>query len=300
MSRLPDFIIIGAMKCATSTLHEQLARQPGVFMCDPKEPCFFSDDAQWRRGVDWYKNLFAQAKPGDICGESSTHYTKRPTHPGTIDRMRQCCGDALRFIYMMRHPIDRLVSQYIHEWSQGVIGGNISIDEAVELHPQWIDYGRYAYQLKPYVDAFEGGADRIMLIFFERFVAEPQHELKRVGEFLGLPELTWIEDVAQRNVSSERVRRSPLRDAVLKTPGIRPILRTILPQAVRNRVKVKWSMQQRPELSPSVRARLEDTYDQDLRELGSMMGAHLSCANFRQMALIINPNLAKQPAAAAR
>lgn len=68
MTRLPDFIIIGAMKCATSTLHDQLARQPGLFMSTPKEPNFFSDDEQWGRGLDWYGSLF-EAVPGDtLCG----------------------------------------------------------------------------------------------------------------------------------------------------------------------------------------------------------------------------------------
>jgi len=41
---LPDFIIIGAMKSATSTLHEQLRLQSGIFMSTPKEPNFFSDE----------------------------------------------------------------------------------------------------------------------------------------------------------------------------------------------------------------------------------------------------------------
>ncbi|HTO70120.1 MAG TPA: sulfotransferase, partial [Myxococcota bacterium] len=79
--RLPDFAIIGAMKCGTSTLHEQLALRSGFFMSRPKEPNFFSDDDQYARGVGWYAGLFAGAAPGQLCGESSTHYTKLPTYP---------------------------------------------------------------------------------------------------------------------------------------------------------------------------------------------------------------------------
>jgi hypothetical protein len=109
VTRRPDFIIIGAMKCATSTLHEQLARQPGVFMSIPKEPNFFSDDAQWSRGVDWYTGLFDDAPADALCGESSTHYTKLPTHPDTVDRMRRFLSAGTRFIYVMRHPVDRLL-----------------------------------------------------------------------------------------------------------------------------------------------------------------------------------------------
>ena len=62
MSRMPDFIIIGAMKCATSTLHDQLAEQPGFVMSEPKEPNFFSDEENWAKGLGWYSGLFAAAE----------------------------------------------------------------------------------------------------------------------------------------------------------------------------------------------------------------------------------------------
>ena len=61
MVRLPDFIIIGAMKCGTSSLHEQLALRPGIFMSRPKEPNFFSDGSNFERGLDWYGALFSEA-----------------------------------------------------------------------------------------------------------------------------------------------------------------------------------------------------------------------------------------------
>ena len=72
---------------ATTTLHEQLARQPGVFMSSPKEPNFFSDDGNYARGLDWYSSHFVGARRGEIRGESSTHYTKLPTFPRTVERM---------------------------------------------------------------------------------------------------------------------------------------------------------------------------------------------------------------------
>mgnify|MGYP000427219719 CR=1 FL=1 len=50
MKKLPNFIIIGAMKCATSSLHEQLNQQPGIFMSELKEPNFFSNDEEYNKG----------------------------------------------------------------------------------------------------------------------------------------------------------------------------------------------------------------------------------------------------------
>ena len=80
----PDFIIIGAMKCGTSTLATQLGDQAGLFMTTPKEPNYFSDEAVYSQGPDWYAALFEAAGDGDIRGEASTHYTKQPTYPKTL------------------------------------------------------------------------------------------------------------------------------------------------------------------------------------------------------------------------
>src|SRR5580704_13557650 len=103
----PDFIVIGAMKSATTTLHEQLARQPGIFMSRPKEPNFFSDDEVYERGLPWYLSIFQGAGESALCGESSTHYTKLPAHPRTVERMARALP-RVRVVYVMRHPIDRL------------------------------------------------------------------------------------------------------------------------------------------------------------------------------------------------
>src|SRR5262249_25249044 len=147
MIHRPDFIVIGAMKSATTTLHEQLARQPGIFMCHPKEPSFFSDDEIYARGWGWYGSLFRPAGLAGLRGESSTHYTKLPTYPRTIDRMARDLR-RLKLIYVMRHPIDRLISQYVHEVTVGRISAGLR--EALERHPELIDYGRYSMQLQPF------------------------------------------------------------------------------------------------------------------------------------------------------
>ena len=120
----PDFVIIGAMKCGTSSLHAQLAAQDGFFMSEPKEPNFFSDDDVFAKGAGWYQGLFAGGE-GALKGESSTHYTKQPTYPACFERLSAALPGA-RFIYVMRDPLDRLVSHYIHEWTMGNVKGTLS------------------------------------------------------------------------------------------------------------------------------------------------------------------------------
>ena len=176
----PDFIVLGAMKSATTTLHEQLACQPGVFMSRPKEPNYFSDDQIHARGWRWYSSLFRAAEPGDLRGESSTHYTKLPSYPRTVDRMVRDLPQ-VKLIYVMRHPIDRLISQYVHEITCGRI--RVPLSEAIYRHPELVDYSRYTMQLRPFLEAY--GIRNILPVFFPRLVKHSQDELERIGRFLG-------------------------------------------------------------------------------------------------------------------
>lgn len=244
-------------------------------MSEPKEPNFFSDDDQYALGKKWYCDLFREAPEGAMCGESSTHYTKLPTHPKTIDRLVGLIPDA-RFVYMMRHPIDRLVSHYIHDWSERKIA--CSIDEAVEKHADLIDYGRYAMQLRPWVERF--GCERILPVFLERLKADPQGALNRVCRFLGYEGNPVWHDDQRANVSSARLRKSKIRDFVVNAPVLRTIRRTCVPQALRDKVKSLWQMKKRPELSGGVRERLAIRFDEDLNELGRWFGVDLSCKNY--------------------
>jgi len=281
--RQPDFIVIGAMKCATTTLHEQLSLQPGVFMSRLKEPNFFSDDDQYGRGPDWYASLFREAGPDDLCGESSTHYTKLPTYPETVARISRALP-GVKLIYVMRHPVERLVSHYRHERSVGRLDGGGGLEGAVERLPELVDYGRYAMQLTPYLDAF--GPDRVLPVFFDRLVEQPQAEFGRIGRFLGRPGAwRWDPGMKPLNAGAERLRHSPLRHALVSAPLLTPIRQRLVPRALYAPLKAFWRNRiDTPEVGPALEARLRRVFDDDLARLGAWLGVRLNCANFRQVA----------------
>lgn len=274
----PDFIIIGAMKCATSTLHEQLALQPNFFMSELKEPNFFSNDEEYNKGIEAYWSHFQDAQITDFCGESSTHYTKLPTYPFTIERLQQTLPDA-KFIYVMRHPVKRLVSQYIHEWSQRII--DVDINTALEKHPELIDYSRYTMQLQPYFDTF--GSERILPVFFERLFSHKQEELERICRFLGYVDIPEWKDLDAQNVSSERMRTSAWRDALVENPMLQMLRQKLVPKSFRTWVRGLWTMSDRPELSQEQIQRLEAIFDQDLAVLGEWLGIELSCETYQDI-----------------
>lgn len=263
---LPDFLIIGAMKCGTSTLQAQLAAQPGVFMTVPKEPNFFSDDDVYARGMGWYEGLFEGAAPGDLKGEASTHYTKLPTHPDTLPRLAGAL-DAPRLVYMIRNPIERTVSHYIHEWSTGVMSGDM--DAALDQHPELVAYSRYAMQIAPWAEAF--GADSIHMVSLEVMQQAPQPTLSAVGRFLGLAEApVWQEDRARKNVSAERIRRFPLYGLLVDNPAAAALRRTLVPRGLRDALKRRLQMRERPELPSARRRELEAVFAEDYRALRAL------------------------------
>ncbi|WPF89310.1 sulfotransferase [Cyanobacterium aponinum AL20118] len=276
MNKKPDFLIIGAMKCATSTLHEQLALQSGIFMTKLKEPNFFSNDEIYKQGMTWYLSQFQGAQLTDLCGESSTHYTKLPTYPQTVDRIKVHLPNA-KFIYVMRHPIDRLISQYIHEWTQRVI--NININQAIYDYPELISYSQYTMQLQPFLETFD--RERILLVFFERLLQYPQTELERIANFIGYKSSVKWHDLSAVNVSQERMRKSEWRDFFVEAPILKQIRKKFIPQDFRDWIKSLWMMKEKPQLTQESRKYLKSIFDQDLQILGQWLGVELNCDNYK-------------------
>jgi hypothetical protein len=230
--------------------------------------------------------LFDDAPADALCGESSTHYTKLPTHPDTVDRMRRFLSAGTRFIYVMRHPVDRLISHYKHERSQGTI--TEEIEEAIERHPKLIEYGRYSRQLEPYLDSF--GRDRVLPVFFDRLGGAPQQELERICRFIGGPARPeWVDDLPRQNVSGRRLQRTPLRGLVLDSPSLRALGRLAIPKPIRTRIEEHWTFKASIKLSPDTERELARVFDEDLARLGEWVGLKLRCSTFKEIARSVEP-----------
>ena len=187
----------------------------------------------------------------------------------------------VRLIYVMRHPIDRLGSHCAHDWTWGKI--SLPIDQATCKHPELIAHGRYSMQLKAFMDAY--APQQILPVFFERLVCQPQAELERVYCSIGCTHhLRWVAGLGASNTSRERLRKSRVRDVLVRNPVSTRIRQRLIPQSWRNWAKGLWQMKERPVLSPASRARLTETFDEDLDQLGVWLGMSLSCESFKARA----------------
>jgi hypothetical protein len=193
-SMLPNLLVIGAQKCGTTSLHRYLDAHPEIAMSEPKELDFFVEhenraphlvDGNWHRGVDWYGSHFPDDVP--VRGEASPNYTAYPNVPRVPERAAQVVPDA-RLIYLVRDPIDRIVSQYLHR--VGASRERRPLDEVLadeDAAARYVDRSRYAMQVDRWLDHFPG--ERLLVLAQEDLRADAPSVLRRAFHFLSVDEL---------------------------------------------------------------------------------------------------------------
>jgi hypothetical protein len=177
-STLPNLIVIGAQKCGTSSLHYYLDQHPDIAMSRPKELNFFSRDA-WERGVAWYA---AQFEPGAaIRGESSPSYTFYPRHRGVAKRMYSIVPDA-KLIYLVRDPIERIVSHYLHNYVWRLEHRGIEHVLAGPDRDHFLAVSKYFMQLKQYLAFFP--RSRVLVLAHDELLHDRTGTMRQIFDFL--------------------------------------------------------------------------------------------------------------------
>ena len=182
------FLVIGAQRCGTTYLHELLADHPDIAMARPArpEPKVFLTDEVVDRGVEWYdRTWFPHAGTAALLGEKSTSYVESPD---AIPRVTAVLGRP-RILVQLRDPIERAVSNWSFSRSTGwrtarsprpspaTSTGPLPWDpQLTSVSPYaYLERGRYADHLAPWLDAFPG---LVRVQFLEDLVESPD----RIGE----------------------------------------------------------------------------------------------------------------------
>jgi hypothetical protein len=267
---LPTFLVIGAMKSGTTSLHRYLDAHPQVFMSRPKEVNFFNSPQNWRRGVSWYGRHFAGVPEGVVAkGEASTNYSKHPEFPGVPARIATVMP-SVKLIYVLRDPVERMISHYRHRVATG--RERRSIDGALLHDPIYADASRYFVQIEQYLEYFS--LEQLLLLTSERLRNDRITTVQRIWEFLGVDQGFVPANLGQEfhGSSGKRAYRSPV-GAVRHRKGVE-VLARVTPSAVRRAVRpllTTTSLEPEPP-TDALRSRLRQLLCSDVRRLRSYLG----------------------------
>lgn len=275
---LPTFIIIGAMKSGTTSLHNYLGEHPDVFMSQIKELDYFCGQRTWAKGLDWYTAQFPLDAPAR--GESSPGYTKYPGVSGAPERMAELVPGA-RLIYIMRDPVARIVSHYIDSVSFG--REQRSLDEAMEdlTDNHYLACSRYHMQLSRYDGHYP--RERILLLTTEQLRDRRAETIAEAFRFIGVDDSFTSEGHERVHYTAEEKSRKTrvgyALTAVHRTVGrssVRRYLPSFLADAVRSFNERTSSPISAPTVSPELRGRLADALADDVAALRASTGRDFS------------------------
>ncbi|MGV7223245.1 MAG: sulfotransferase domain-containing protein [Nitrospinales bacterium] len=222
---LPDFLIIGAMKCGTTSLYHYLIQHPDIYPAYFKEIHFF--DNHYHEGFKWYRSRFPTLfykhytiqvrRRNFITGEASPYYMFHPHVPKRV----HYAIPGVKLIMILRNPVDRAYSHYHHWVREGI--ETLSFEDSIKAESERLagefekmledeyyfsyNYGYYSYLSRGiYVDQIESWTSlfdrkQILILNSEEFYADPQRILSRAFEFLKIPACSLI-DFKGKNIGS--------------------------------------------------------------------------------------------------
>jgi hypothetical protein len=238
---LPDFLIVGAQKCGTTSLYGNLVKHPSVIPALVKEVHFFNNSRNYfQKGVGWYKahfpSLLYKYYSTHICrndfltGEASPFYMFHPHAPKRISELLP----EVKIIILLRNPVDRAYSQYHHE-----VEGRcetLSFEDAIRMeeerlrgefdkimkdehykswrydHNSYLLRGIYVDQLKRVYNYFN--KSQVLILKSEDYFKDSQATFEKALQFLGLP--VWQpNDFKKANVGSYQKMDPAVRSRLL-------------------------------------------------------------------------------------
>lgn len=293
----PDFFIVGAPKCGTTAMADYLNQHPEVAMCTVKEVHYFGRDIQadfdlpgsWRpRRDEEYLELFPDPDGAHRAGDASVWYLYSRDAPAEMLRFEP----RAKALIMLRDPVEMvysLHSQLVYLGSEHEPDFSAALDldgarEAGELPRPYgfptASYraaGRYAEHVVRYLRAF--GPERVLVILFDEFRADPLRECRRACEFVGVdPRFAPLTPVVNPN---KRARSRLLRRLTRRPP--RPLRWTARAVTTRSKraamattlTRLNTRYEPRAPLAPEVRERLTAELAPDVRRLGELLDVNL-------------------------
>lgn len=268
IDRQPAFIVIGAVKGATTWIAHQLRSHPQLWLPDA-EPHYFS--SEYERGPQWYASLFDPAPADRIVGEKSADYL---AHPLAAERMASALPDA-RLIVQLRDPVQRAYSDYCMLFRRGWVNDDLCayLEGALPEGSRFLAGGLYGAHLGRFLLHYP--RDQIHVILYESLRHAPEQAIADVCNHIGVPVHIAPEAVASRkNDSASPMLPLPLRRML---QPMRPILDPLRSNPLVAKLRASLAAPVRyPPLTPELQQMLREYYRDDILRLQDILREDLS------------------------
>ena len=286
----PNFFIVGAPRCGTTSIAFYLNQHPEAFISELKEPYYFSrldfPDNLKRESMitdkKKYLDLFKKAKGSKAIGEASAAYLSSPHAPAEI---KEEFPDA-KIIISLRNPIERAHSsyfgyQFMHQNKQ-------NFSEMIDLQEKQIEKdeffiysllepGFYSKHIKRFQENFS--SDKIKIIIFEDYIKNTIPTIESILSFLDID--TKIEFQHEQK-GSYSVPKNKISKGLLENLRFRKLATKIVPTVTRQNIGNKFFLKQtkKPKILEKDRIRLKKMYENEVNNLENMLGRKLPWIDF--------------------
>ncbi len=287
--RRPDFFIVGAPKCATTSMVEYLRQHPNIFMAN-REPHFFDSDIHFKSRQmmeEEYLNRFSEARDEKRVGEKTVWYLYSKQ---AVSEIKKFCPHA-KIIIQIRNPVDMLYSLYSSHLRSGR-EDIIDFEEALNAEedrrkglripkhalkpPIYLEFPLYTEQIKRYVDAF--GWKQVHIVVFDDLVKNTLDTYRNVLRFLEVDD-KFTPDFKISN--SGNPRRSKLFHKFMRIPLIVNTAKFLLSDTICHSIGqmlFRWntSNKSRPPMEKKVRKRLQKQFEPEVKRLSKLLNRDLT------------------------
>ena len=250
---LPNFMCIGAAKSGTTSLYDILRQHSDVYVPAFKEPHFFDIPDNYIKGLEWYsKEYYNKVKNEKCIGDFTPTYFFDKEVP---KRIRSDIGRDIKFIIILRNPVDRAYSHYLHmkrdrhellSFKDALSYERERLNEVnneknylSKIRFSYVQQGLYAEMLNEYFKYFSK-ENFLILNFEQEFVEQREESIKKILLFLNIKNESLDIDILS-NIAS-KARFFWVNDIINKSSWWISFLKNIIPfvqfrRILRNRIQ---------------------------------------------------------------